>query len=437
MKDNYRLTDSSSISPLPLPVHQALPVVAAMGLISFVTTVLLLFRLCHLFIRWRKQGQQGVNQILILIFNLILADVQQAFAFLLNAQWLRINAIQVGSGMCWAQGWFIATGDLASGIFTLVIALHAFADVIYDYRLKPKAFFWTIAGCWVFIYGCAILGVALHPSDYFARTGPWCFINNTYASERLYFHYLWIIIAELAVAVIYAATFYILNRRVRECYYADMKTAQRAQAAAKMMVAYPIVYCICTLPIVSARLASSAGKDPGYIYLCIGGAMITSNGWLDVLLYTLTRSSYIVQGEAPEAEAPVLETFRMPGQNLDNITFDSGLWKQRNEMLGSRPGSRDGPWGRIDTTSESIRIQQRASMSLRMLESERIRQGDAEAHVNEMPRFFERIYKSGADQLASPRSPHSPLSPQPSPSPHQPSSPFLVQFPSVAPVEKE
>lgn len=160
MSHDYLLSDSGSISPLPVPVHQALPVVAAMGIISLITTVLLFLRLCYLFIKWRKDGQQGVNQILILIFNLIIADAQQALAFLLNAHWLNINSIQVGSGMCWAQGWFIATGDLASGVFTLAIALHAFADVVLDYRLKPKAFGLVITGSWIFVYLCAVLGVS-------------------------------------------------------------------------------------------------------------------------------------------------------------------------------------------------------------------------------------------------------------------------------------
>lgn len=248
--------------------------------------------------------------------------------------------------------------------------------------------------------------------DYFMRTGPWCFINNDYALERLYLHYLWIIIAEFAVVVIYAAIFYILRQRVRDAYYADIKTAQRAQAAAKMMVAYPIVYCICTLPIVTARLASSAGKSPGYIYLCIGGAMITSNGWLDVLLYTLTRSSYIVQGNAPQPEAPLLETFRMPGQNFEatSPTFERGYWMQRSMLIPSRPSSHHDTWPTFDTASESMRIQKTASMSLRILENERIRQEGVKAHAKEMPRFFERIYRPDA-QPASPRSPHTPVSP--------------------------
>jgi len=65
------------------------------------------------------------------------------------------------------------------------------------------------------------------------------------------------------------------------------------------MVAYPVVYVICTLPLASARMASMGGHPPSYSRLCLAGAMITSNGWLDVLLYTLTRRIMVFSDEPP------------------------------------------------------------------------------------------------------------------------------------------
>lgn len=262
----------------------------------------------------------------------------------------------------------------------------------------------------------------MHPNDFYARAGPWCFINNAYNLERLYLHYLWIIVAEFGTVVIYVLIFLVLNRRVRESFYTESKTAQRAKSAAKMMVAYPIVYCLCTLPVVTARLAGMSGGKVSYTYLCIGGAFITSNGWLDVILYTLTRSSYLIHGEAPAPEAPVLETFRLPGQTSnDQDTVDSqrALWARRGEYSDSRPVSQDGPWGRVDVKTESIRIQERASMSLRQLETQSRRtqqqqQGSTETTSRETPRFFQRIYRSesgASGDLPAPRSPQIPLSP--------------------------
>ena len=59
--------------------------------------------------------------------------------------------------------------------------------------------------------------------------------------------------------------------------------------AMKLIIAYPIVYVVCTLPLVKARLTSMAGRHVSFLELTIAGSMITSNGWLDVLLYCLTR----------------------------------------------------------------------------------------------------------------------------------------------------
>lgn len=65
------------------------------------------------------------------------------------------------------------------------------------------------------------------------------------------------------------------------------------------MVVYPLVYVVCTIPLASARMAAMSGEPPSLARLCLSGAMITSNGWLDVLLYTLTRRIMIFSDEPP------------------------------------------------------------------------------------------------------------------------------------------
>lgn len=236
----------------------------------------------------------------------------------------------------------------------------------------------------------------MHPNDFYARAGPWCWINSKYTSERLWLHYFWIIVVEFGTVALYTLLVLILNRRVRESFYTESKTAVRAKAAARMIVAYPVVYVVCTLPVVTARLALMAGADVGYVYLCVGGAMITSTGWLDVLLYTLTRSSIVLDRDLPRHDVPVLETFRMPGQNfadphlhLDHRGFSSPSSSSALSPDGGR-GS-PGVWSQspsehwaVDVKAESVRISQRAAQSVRDLSAGR-----------EQPRFFQRIYQYG------------------------------------------
>jgi G protein-coupled glucose receptor regulating Gpa2 C-term len=59
--------------------------------------------------------------------------------------------------------------------------------------------------------------------------------------------------------------------------------------AAKYMIIYPIVYVVCTLPLAGGRMASMTGMKIPYWWFCLAGSAITSCGWLDVLLYVMTR----------------------------------------------------------------------------------------------------------------------------------------------------
>ncbi|OAF61005.1 hypothetical protein VC83_02618 [Pseudogymnoascus destructans] len=44
--------------------------------------------------------------------------------------------MEVGTSMCFAQEWFVSTGDLASSVFICTIAVHTFFAVVKDYRLS-------------------------------------------------------------------------------------------------------------------------------------------------------------------------------------------------------------------------------------------------------------------------------------------------------------
>ena len=88
--------------------------------------------------------------------------------------------------------------------------------------------------------------------------------------------------------ILATAMFVLLHYRIRTHVIPSAET-DHARRAARYMVIYPIVYVFCTLPLASMRMASIAGNSVSFTALSAAGAMITSNGWLDVLLYTLTR----------------------------------------------------------------------------------------------------------------------------------------------------
>ncbi len=164
------LYENGSISPLPPVLHHGLAALSFFGFLSFLTTSALLGFLTWFLIRWRKSGY---NQFILLIYNLVFADLQQPIAFFINARWAQKDALEAETSACFAQGWFISIGQLGTGVWILTIAVHTFAAVILDYRLTRVRFAMAVAGLWGFIYLMAIIGIAAHPDDIYLRAGAW------------------------------------------------------------------------------------------------------------------------------------------------------------------------------------------------------------------------------------------------------------------------
>jgi hypothetical protein len=95
---------SDSLLPLPTNLRDGLVAVTIFGFLSFFASVSLFTILTWRIIQWTRKGKP-VNQFVVLIYNLVLADIQQSLAFLLNARWLAENGILTGTTTCWAQAW--------------------------------------------------------------------------------------------------------------------------------------------------------------------------------------------------------------------------------------------------------------------------------------------------------------------------------------------
>lgn len=170
---HFNLTHiSGTLSPLTPELNHGLVPVAVFGVLSFSAATCLFLLLSYRMVQWNRKSRH-VNQFIILIWNLLLADIQQSLAFLLNAKWLVEDQIHVGTTSCWAQGWFVSTGDLASGTWSFAIGLHTFATVIFGYRMSNTKFAIAVVFIWTFVYAMAVTGIALHPSDIYVRAVAW------------------------------------------------------------------------------------------------------------------------------------------------------------------------------------------------------------------------------------------------------------------------
>lgn len=300
---------SNTLDPLPTLLRHGLYAVAFCGLLSLTTTTVLFSWLTYRLLTWYRRGQisNGANQFLILIYNLLVADIQQAIAFSLTTTYLIKDKIQVGTTTCSANGWFVSVGDLASGVFIFGIALHTFVAVVKGHTISDRLFYVLLACAWSIIYALAILTVALRRHAY-ARAGAWCWIDHKYDNARLWLHYLWIFACMFGTIVIYALIYIFINTRL-PLTTTDGSQPAATKRAAKHMIIYPVVYVACTLPLAGGRMAAMTGMHIPFWYYCVAGSAITSCGWLDVLLYTLTRRAFIFSKEPPSKDCLGLHTF--------------------------------------------------------------------------------------------------------------------------------
>jgi hypothetical protein len=164
-----------SVDPLPDHLRTTLLPVAIMALLSFLSTLGSSLFITYRLVFWKKfyRTYPGYNQYLLLIFNLILADLQQSIAFLISFHWIAKNEILAPTAACFIQGWLVQVGDVSSGIWVLSIAIHTWFSVVKGRQVDHVCFCCFLVGIWVFVMVLAIIGPASHPDDFFVATGAW------------------------------------------------------------------------------------------------------------------------------------------------------------------------------------------------------------------------------------------------------------------------
>lgn len=353
--------DSQTLAPLPDVLSHGLVAVSTFGLLSFFCSTSLFFFLTWRLISWRYKEGPGnpPNQFLLLIYNLLLADMQQAVAFLLNITALRNNGIYVGTSTCFAQGWFVSTGDLASSVFICAIACHTWMGVVKEYRLPTPAFYCCIGALWTFVYIMAAIGPTIHGRDFYVRASAWvcchsptcadqinktqCWINDAFQIERLWLHYFWIFCSMFSTVLIYLYIFAFLRKK--SFSQDEIAKSPRLHGATPLMVLYPLIYALCTAPLAAGRIYALAGHEVSLAYFCAAGTMIACNGWLDVILYASTRAD-IVFSEFPPGPNTGIDTFTFIGKaSLGTTTTIIGGGCAPHNRSGSRAASRSASRG--------------------------------------------------------------------------------------------
>ncbi|OJK05289.1 hypothetical protein ASPACDRAFT_74796 [Aspergillus aculeatus ATCC 16872] len=290
------------IDPLPSTQRKGLIAVSVMAILSFLATLALISFITYRLVFWRGSYARyiGYNQYIILIYNLVLADLQQSLAFLICLKWISENKISADTAGCFLQGLWLQIGDPSSGLFVLAIAIHTFLLVALGYKLSHRVFVASVVGIWVFVAILVIIPLASHGRYVFIPSGAWCWISEDYEAMRLWTHYIWIFLAEFGTVCLYAIMWFQLRRRIKQSAIlgnSHIESLKRLRRVIGYMVIYPIAYIVLSLPLAAGRMATAQGDAPNVAYFCVAGAMITSSGLVDALLYTLTRKNLILESE--------------------------------------------------------------------------------------------------------------------------------------------
>lgn len=171
-----RYFDYPNSLPHLTPVYQKglIPVVI-FAMASFISVFALLCFITWRLIGWRKHHKEYVryNQYIVLIYNLLIADLQQSVAFVITFHWLRLDSILAPTAPCFIQAWFLHIGDVASGFFVLAIAIHTWLGVVRGYRMPYIALVIMIISIWALAVLLTILGPAMYGNRFFTRAGGW------------------------------------------------------------------------------------------------------------------------------------------------------------------------------------------------------------------------------------------------------------------------
>ncbi|GLB04212.1 hypothetical protein AtubIFM57258_009928 [Aspergillus tubingensis] len=268
--------------------------IAAFGLLSFLT---------YRFIFWRKYYKRPLaeNQYVVLIYNLLLVDLQQATAFLICLHWVAKGHVYYPSAPCVLQGWWIQTGDPGSGLFVLAIALHTCAVVLRGRQLPFPIFVGGVIGLWLFIIILGLIPVGMFGSETFVISeAGWCWIGPDHETERLWVHYLWIFLAEFGTVVLYGLMFFYLRRRMKQSATLrqnHQENLKRLNRVVIYMVIYPLVYLLLSLPLAAGRMSTARHIVPSRAYFAVAGSLMALSGFVDVLVYTLTRRHLLLETE--------------------------------------------------------------------------------------------------------------------------------------------
>lgn len=134
-----------------------------------------------------EDKQDDCNPFPILVYHLLLADMQEAMAYGLSIHWLSEDGIYAPSSVCWAQGWFGSVSNLGASLFLSAISVTTFCTIVLGHKPSRRVLYVVVTGIWAFTYGINTAGVLCamrstpvvkNGEAYFMRANVWVRVSK-------------------------------------------------------------------------------------------------------------------------------------------------------------------------------------------------------------------------------------------------------------------
>jgi len=309
---------------------------------------------------------------------LLFANFLLSASTVMSLKWIVGKQVSLGA-FCTAQGALKQAGNVATAVWTFILALHLF-NLLFLRSSPSKVAFWlTFAAGWSIVLVVVIIGpTVIHTPErgpYFGISGPWCWINNKYPEEQIFLQYFFEFLAAGLSIILYLII--ILRVRGNLVYTNEKWRLQYLRAwdgwrlaigrdiidtamlrFAQSMVWFPISFTILLLPVAIARITSFAGHRVPFAVTIFADSLFNLTGLLNVILLVTTRRFY-PDMDLPEFNTPrntahqflLMENGGVSPFTLNRSVSAESYRKQRETVLALRRGSSTASNSTVNSTT--------------------------------------------------------------------------------------
>ncbi|KAJ4466285.1 hypothetical protein J3R30DRAFT_3351609 [Lentinula aciculospora] len=292
--------------------------ISVTGLVSLIAIVSLLLA------KPLKSSTYNRTHLFGYLTSLLLANGMLSVATVMSFDWIVQRKVTAGL-FCTVQGALKQAGNIATALWSFIIALHLFNLLFLRSSAKKYAFWATIIGGWGVVAGVVAIGPTViqtpERGPYYGITGPWCWITDAYPEEQIFLEYFLEFISAGLSCVLF--TFVLLRVRGNLLFidgrwkFQHVPSCDSWQLAfsrdlidtamlrfAQSMVWFPIAYTIVLLPSGIAGFSAVSGRPVSPGVEIFTGVTYNLTGLINVLLLVTTRQLY------PDTELPEFNTQR-------------------------------------------------------------------------------------------------------------------------------